>query len=152
MNKEILANESTMSVKGAVMIERFDESGSLVEKREIKNLVVTVGKNFIVSRMAGTSSGVMSHMAVGTGTASAVAADTACGTEIGRVALTSTTPATNSVTYVATFPAGTGTGAITEAGLFNAASAGTMLARTVFPVVNKGSADSISITWVVSIN
>lgn len=55
-----------------VTVERFDASGSLIEKRRNQNLVVTVGKNFIASRMAGTSSQVMSHMAVGTGTASAV--------------------------------------------------------------------------------
>jgi hypothetical protein len=56
------------------------------------------------------------------------------------------------VTYVATFPAGTGTGAVTEAGIFNASSSGTMLCRTVFPVVNKQSGDSMTITWTVTVS
>ena len=63
-----------------------------------------------------------------------------------------TTKAANSITYVATFSAGEGTGAITEAGLFNASSAGDMLCRTVFPVINKGVNDSCTITWSVTVS
>jgi hypothetical protein len=55
-------------------------------------------------------------------------------------------------TYVASFPAGTGTGAVTEAGIFNASSAGTMLCRTVFGVVNKGVDDAMSITWAITVS
>ena len=36
------------------------------------------------------------------------------------------------------------TGALTEAGVFNAASAGAMFDRVVFPVVNKGVDDSLT--------
>ena len=58
----------------------------------------------------------------------------------------------NTITYVATFGAGDGTGAVTEAGLFNASSGGSLLCRTVFSVVNKSSTDSMTITWVVTIS
>jgi hypothetical protein len=91
-------------------------------------------------------------MGIGTGTATPAAGDTTLGTEAGRVTLASGTASTNTVTYTATFPAGTGTGAITEAGVFNANSAGTMLCRTTFPVVNKAAGDSIAITWVVTVS
>ena len=96
----------------------------------------------------------MSHMAIGTGTTAAAAGDTALGTQSAIVALTSTTVSTNTVQYVASFPAGTpaSAAAITEAGLFNAASSGTMLARVVFDEVNKGTADSLTITWTVTIS
>jgi hypothetical protein len=94
----------------------------------------------------------MSHMAIGTGTSAAAAGDTTLGTEAGRVTLTSTTVTANAVAYVATFGAGTGTGAITEAGLFNASSSGDMLCRTVFSVINKGAADTLGITWTVTVN
>jgi hypothetical protein len=72
------------------------------------------------------------------------------------VALTSTTQVTTTVTgdaiqYVATFPAGSGTAALTEAGIFNAASVGTMMARTVFAVINKGALDTLTITWKITI-
>jgi hypothetical protein len=94
----------------------------------------------------------MSHMGIGTGTTAAAVGDTALETQAGRVSLTSTTVTSNSVAYVATFPAGTGTGAITEAGIFNASSGGTMLCRTVFSVINKGAADTLGITWTVTVN
>ena len=120
--------------------------------REVDNLVVTSGKNYVASRMKDDTTAAMSKMAIGSGPAVAAAANTALGTELGRVSLTSTTVTNNEVAYVATFGAGTGTGAITEAGLFNANSGGTMLCRTVFSVVNKGSADSMTITWTVTVS
>ena len=120
--------------------------------RDIDNLVVTAGKNFVASRIVGTSSGVMSHMAIGSGTTAAAAGNTALGSELGRVSLTSGTASSAVVTYVATFAAGTGTGAVTEAGLLNASSSGTMLARTVFSVVNKGANDSMTVTWTVTVS
>lgn len=119
---------------------------------EVPNLVVDTGKDFVASRMKDTTKSAMSHMAIGTGTTAAGAAQTALVTEAARQALTSTTVTDNDVVYVATFGAGTGTGAITEAGLFNAASGGDMLCRTVFSVVNKGASDSMTITWTVTVS
>ena len=58
----------------------------------------------------------------------------------------------NTVIYSAGFGLGVGTGAITEAGIFNAASSGTMLCRTVFSVINKGILDSMVITWTITIS
>jgi hypothetical protein len=66
--------------------------------------------------------------------------------------LTSDTVAGAVVTYVATFGPGVGTGAIVEAGIFNAASSGTMLCRTVFSVVNKGADDAMTITWQITVS
>ena len=96
----------------------------------------------------------MTHMAVGTGSTAAVIGDTTLGTEIAasRVALTSTVASTNTIVYVATFGSGVGTGAVTEAGIFNASSAGTMLCRTVFSVVNKAAGDTMNITWTITIS
>lgn len=119
---------------------------------EVPNLVVTTGKNFVASRIKDTTSAAMSHMAIGTGTVAAAAGDTALGSEAARSSLTSTTVVDNVVTYVASFGAGSGTGAITEAGLFNAVGAGTMFCRTTFAVVNKGASDSMTITWSVTVS
>ena len=55
-------------------------------------------------------------------------------------------------TVTVTVLAGTGTGAITEAGIFNASTNGTMLCRTVFPVVTKQAGDTIAITWKVTVS
>jgi hypothetical protein len=121
---------------------------------EVPNIVVTDGKEYVASRMKDASTTAMTHMSVGTGSTAAAASDSALGSQISgsRTALTSTNVTGNDIVYVATFGPGTGTGAITEAGIFNASSSGTMLCRTVFSVVNKGSADSMTITWTVTVS
>ena len=140
-----------LKVTGDVVVEIIGVDGQIKDRREIKNLVVATGKTFIASRMVGTPT-VMSHMAVGSGSTAAATGDTALGSSLGRVALSSATSSGAVVTYVATFPAGTGTGAVAEAGVFNDVSAGTMLCRTVFAVVNKGADDSMSITWAITVS
>jgi hypothetical protein len=140
---------------GQVSFVLTDENGNIKEQQD-HNLVVDSGLAFIVSRMKDTTQGAMSHMAVGTGTTAASDAQTALVTESARVAfdsttLVTTTVANDSIQYVATFNPGVGTAAITEAGLFNAASAGTMLARTVFAVINKGALDTLTITWKITV-
>ena len=91
-------------------------------------------------------------MAIGASSTAAAAGQTALGSELGRVALASDTVAGAVVTYSANFPAGTGTGAVVEAGIFNAGASGTMLCRTVFSVVNKGVDDAMSITWAITVS
>lgn len=137
---------------GRLHIELFGQDGKLKGAFDVPNLVVDSGKAFIASRMKDATADVMSHMAVGTDNTAAAAGQTALLAEVARVALTSTNVTGNVVTYVATFPAGSATGALTEAGLFNAASAGTMLCRTVFPVINKGALDAMTITWTVTLS
>ena len=141
-----------LKATGSLRVVVTGKDGQVKEEHDFKNLVVTVGKNFVASRMVGTASAVMSHMAIGEDDTAAAAGDTALGSEVGRVSLASATATNNVVTYTATFPAGTGTGAIVEAGILNAASAGTMLCRTVFAVVNKGADDAMSVTWTVTIS
>lgn len=147
-----LQNQDTLKMKGELQIVVRDASGTVKQELNVSNLVVTAGKNYIASRITSAAATVMSHMAIGTGTATPAVANTTLGTEAGRVALASFSASNNQVTATATFPAGTGTGAITEAGIFNAASAGTLLCRTTFPVVNKAAGDSIAITWVVTVS
>ena len=137
---------------GKLTIEVKDKDGNLKQKQEVKNLVVDTGLDYIASRMKDATATAMSHMAIGTGSTAAAAGNTALGSEAARQALTSTTVTSNAVAYVASFAAGTGTGAITEAGILNAASGGTLVCRTVFSVVNKGASDSMTITWTVTIS
>jgi len=144
----------TFAMKGDLTITVKDAAtGTIKDQRELKNLVVTAGKGFIASRMAAAGASVMGWIAVGTDSTAAAVGNTTLGTEVARVATTVSggTVSTNTVTYVSTFPAGTGTGALVEAGIFNASSAGTLLSRTVFSVVNKGAADEMTITWVITV-
>lgn len=139
---------------GQLNIKVTSADGSVKHDETVKNLVVTTGLGFIASRMKDATATAMSHMAIGAGSTAAAAGQTALVTESARVALTSTTVTGNQVVYLATFPAGTPASltAITEAGLFNAGSSGTMLCRTVFAAVNKDVSDTMSITWTVTIN
>lgn len=148
----MIAKEN-LSMTGKLIIDRFDANGNLLEQRNIPNLIVTTGKNLMISRLLGVTDGVMTHMGVGTGVTAPELANTALETPLSaRVALTSSTQTANSATYVCTYAAGVSTGAITEAGIFNALTAGTLLCRTMFPVVNKAAGDSIVITWTITIS
>lgn len=148
-----MINTDELKVTGSVNVVIHDENGNTKENFIIPNLVVNSGLAFIASRMKDATATAMSHMAVGTGTTAASAAQTALVTQLGsRVALTSSTVTSNAIAYVATFGAGVATGALTEAGIFNASTSGTMLCRTVFAVINKGALDTMTITWTITIS
>lgn len=152
-------NEHDIKATGQVDIVVTDEHGKIKDTRSVKNLVMTVGKAYIAQRMTAGTTQIMNTMAIGVGTTTPAATQTALGSEAGRVATSSFSSggtSGNEVTATATFPAGTGTGSITEAGIFNPASAGgaggTMMCRTTFPVVSKAAGDSIAITWKVTVS
>lgn len=149
-----MQNLEKINATGQLRVVLTGADGQVKEDVLLKNLVVDTGLNFIVNRMKDATASVMSHMSLGTGTTAAAAANTTLETEISgsRVALTSTTVVANQITYIASFAAGVGTGAVTEAGIFNGSTGGTMLCRTVFPVVNKQSGDSMTVTWTVTVN
>ena len=140
-----------LQVKGHVVMELRGPDGELKETQEIKNLVVTVGLALAATALGTGTITTIGYMAVGTSSTPAALGNTTLGTELARVALTSTAVASVVITYVASFGAGTGTGALVEAGLFNGTPAGTMLSRVVFAVVNKGSGDSLTITWTITL-
>ena len=130
-----------------------DKDGNIKEERTEKNLVVTAGLSFIASRMKDASATAMTHMALGSGTTAAAAGQTDLVTLLGaREALDSTTVTANAVAYVSAFEAGDATGAVTEAGIFNASSGGTMLCRTKFSVVNKAADDTMTVTWTITLS
>lgn len=144
--------EDQLKLRGDVFITVKDKDGNIKEERHEENLVVSAGLNFICDRMEGTTEAVMSHMGLGSGTTAASAGDTDLGSLLGsREALDSTTVADNTITYVSSFEAGDATGTVTEAGIFNAATSGTMLCRVVFPAIGKQAEDTMSITWVISL-
>ena len=121
-------------------------------ERQIDNLVVDIGKEWVAGMMANVG-GWMTHMAVGTSTSVASAGQVALVAEIDRNALQTAggTPVGATVQYSATWSDGDGEGALTEAGLFDNSSGGNMLARTVFDVINKGSGDVMTIVWTITV-
>lgn len=144
--------KDSLKLTGAVSLVLRDKDGNVKQTKEAKNLIVDTGLNFICDRMKDDETA-MTHMALGSGTTAAAAGDTALGSQLGsRVSLTSSTVTDNQIVYVCSFAAGSGTGAVTEAGIFNAASAGTMLCRVVFSTVNKSADDTLQITWTISLS
>lgn len=145
-------NESTKAT-GLVKVVQTNSAGKIVKEFTVPNLVVTSGRAHIAEKIvAGAGAPVsMSHMAIGTGNANPVAVDTTLGTEVARVVVNASVTGTT-IVYNATFGQGQGGGAITEAGIFNSSTGGTMLCRVVFSQVNKAPTDSIAITWTVSIS
>lgn len=142
-----------IKVRGNVHLILTDENGNVKVDRLEKNLVVATGLAYIADAISKTpGSTVMTHMAVGSGSTAASASDTTLVAELTRVALTGSTPtdAGAVVTYTCTFSAGAGTGTLYEAGIFNAASSGTMLSRLVYGVITKAAGDTLAVTWTLT--
>jgi hypothetical protein len=153
LNKE--EKIDTLTLKGEIEIIVKDKDGKVKEYRKIKNLVVSAGKAQVAGLINGATTGVFNYIAIGTGTTSPSASDTALGNEVARASATvgrTTTNVTNdTATWSATFNF-TASYAITEAGIFNASSGGTMLARQTFSAVNVVSGDSLTINWKVTVS
>jgi len=134
-----------------------DKMGRVKELREFDNVFTDVGDAHVADQMASTpGESAMSDMSIGTVTTTLTAGDTQLGDELDRNTLTSFTQGAggddNKVVYLGDWAAGDGTGAITEAGIFNAhtADSGTMLCAQTFSVINKGASDTLAITWTVT--
>lgn len=148
-----MQNNENMKVLGTLEAVLKDEFGRVKETRKMKNLIVDTGDYGIADQLlASPTIGKPTHFGVGTGSTAAAAAQTALVSETGtRVAFSTKTRSGRVVTMVGTFAAGNGTGALTEAGVFNASTSGSMYSRVVFSVINKGASDSLELTWTYTI-
>lgn len=121
-----------------------------IERQEGWNQVQTLMLQHIADQMSDQGEAAMSHMAVGSGSGQAVG-DTTLATELARVALTGTPSHAGAViSYQGVYPAGTGTGTITEAGVFNDPAAGTMGLYSDSILFAKGAADSLTLNWTLT--
>lgn len=130
-------------------------TGNYVDELRLANLVTNAGLAGIASRINGDGSeAVFNYIAIGTGTTAANATDTALETEIttgggarasATVSRTTTTVTNDTATFVKTFTF-SASFAVTEAGVLNAASSGTLLNRQVFSAVNVVSSDTLQVT------
>lgn len=145
----MILNE-TICAKGELVVTHLDKDNNVKRTEKFKNLVVTVGKTYIASRVTSNDTPIMSHMAIGSDATAPALADIALGQELARVSMMSFAATNSTVVGTAVFTAGIGTGALVEAGMFNASNSGMMLCRTSFPVFNKEPGDSIAINWAVT--
>lgn len=131
------------------------------DARLVSNLVTNAGLAGLASRINGSGAeAAFTYIAVGTGTSSAAVSDTALQTELAASGLSRvnasvsrvTTDVTNDSARLTTTFTVTGSAAVTESGVLNASSAGTLLARQVFTAVNVVSGDSLSVTWTFDVD
>lgn len=120
------------------------------------NLITNTGKAACAGLISNVGSvSTFGYIAVGTGTTAAAATDTALETEtatagLSRAASTNSRVTTDTTDDTAQFLKSftvTGTVAVTESGVLNAASVGVLLCRQVFSAINVVNGDTLQITW-----
>lgn len=142
-----------VNITGRIKVELLDKSGEIILEKEFPNIVTTVGKNHIADRLSDTpTESAISHYAIGSGSNDPDVGDTTLQTELARVTIDYAQDSSNVVSYRATFPAGVGTGAITEYGMLNASSGGTLLARATASAINKTSDLTLIVTHNLTIS
>ena len=142
-------------MSGVMEAKLFGPDGELKARREVHNTVTVLCHQMAADQLLAAPAVVTpGWMEVGTGTGQD-ADDTILATYIAgsRTALDSKTRGANAIiTMVCTMGAGVGTGAITEAGVFNVVTQNTtdLLLVSSFAAVNKGADDSLVITWTLT--
>lgn len=141
----------TLNLKCNLDLFLIGPDGEVKDERRCHNLITTAGLTALALATGGKKLGDFSFLSIGTGTTAANIADTALETEASRASATVTNPTATSIKVSITFAAGTGTGAITEAGCLSAPTGGTLLNRQVFSAVNKGASDSLQVNYTFTI-
>jgi len=132
--------------------------GHFTDKLVLSNLITTVGVSGIAARINGAGSpAAFTYIALGVGTTAAADADTKLESEIttsggerasASCSVVTTDTAGDTAQLQNTFNFTTGASfAITESGVLNADTGGTLLARQVFSAINVASGDSLQVTW-----
>ena len=138
------------SVKGSFVGILHHKDGTATTIRK-DNLILDAGMDFLCDAIGKGTNAVMGFIALGTGTTAAANGQTALGTELQRKAAAySHTAGTYTLGYTSTFNVGEATGALTEAGICNASTAGIFLDRVVFPVINKGADDVFTANFTIT--
>lgn len=123
-----------LKLKGNVVIESRKKDGTVIDREELKNLVVNVGKERVAKLINGISSTAFDVIGIGTGTTGASASDTDLESEVSKASASVSYESGYKAVFEKTFTFGSGVSYdITEAGVFDAiGSGGTMLDRFTF--------------------
>ena len=154
-------HKETAGFVDRVILEHRDKHGNLIAKRDsgwqehecLTNTGFASVAGLLLTDVGDTA---YDYIGIGTGVVAADPTDTDLGTPVKRKAGTgtrvTTTVADDTSQIVVTFVAGdtlSGTDAITESGVMNAAAAGTMICRQTFAAlnINWDTGDSLAVTW-----
>lgn len=147
--------------KGSYEIKVIDANGNVKTHFEVPNMITNVGISGVADLIGGVN-GIsdFEYIAIGSGTTGETQSDTTLEYEITSPSSAARQQAskslvTTSVDYdtlqlQATFSFDSDM-KITEAGVFNASSGGTMLSRKTFNEVNVSNGDSLQITYKIQV-
>lgn len=130
-------------------------------EKVIGNLITNAGFALAAGLLNGSGSpAAATFIAVGTGTTAAAVTDTTLQTETATSGLSRaagtlslvTTGVTNDTAQILKSFSVSGTVAVTESGVLNAASVGTLLCRQVFTAINVVNGDTLQVTWKVQMH
>lgn len=159
--KQKLKDEGAQ-LQGFIKIDHFDKAGNLIETVNTPNALMNLGFKEVAGLFNTDQAGsytAFDYIAVGTGTTAATATDTTLETEVTNLGLTRAAGTGTSVTtnvtddtaqFLKSFTV-TGAAAVTESGVLNAASTGTLLCRQTFSAINVANGDTLQITWKVTV-
>jgi len=134
-------------LKGEFEVFLYDKEGKLKAYRKVKNMTVNSGFAAVCDMMGQGGVEPFKYCAIGDGTNAPTTSDTALASELARTLGSYNRSSDTIWTNEATFEAGIGTGTITESGLFNASTSGTMLCRQTFGAITKSDSDTLVVTW-----
>lgn len=144
-----LSPSATRLTRGDDGLLRFDY---VDQTQSGHNVITTAGIQEIVNLMTGSGSA-FTHFAIGSGSTSASSGQTALVTETTRALFTNEIISTDRITWQYLLPATASNGVtLSEAGVFNDASAGTMLNRYTYTSFTKNSGIQALYTVVLTIS
>ena len=153
----------SQDMQGYLTLVRTDRSGQVIERQQVKNRIVSSGRNLVAEMFSGQFVGPppspVTHMAVGTGATAPADGDTGLQAQRGsRKAITGSQMTQFSdagvnrvrVSLQTVFDfneANDPAIPLTEAGIFTAATGGVMYNRVVFEPVTKTDAFKLTLLW-----
>lgn len=147
-----------IQLRGSLRHLLMDLQGKTIKEWTQENLVVTVGRVFILGQLESVNhvtSQNIGFIAVGSGLVAPTTGDTSLGNEVKRLAvssfdttqLTANPPSWQAQVVFATSDANTTIG---ELGLFNSSAGATMIARQTIASFVKATSNTYAVSWTIS--
>lgn len=133
--------------------------GQEIYRHEDHNLITNAGKDFISAQIGSTSAGTngANYIGLSSNTVTPAAGDTSLAGEITTGGLQRSqgdyahTNGQSTFTVTETFTASESHSNVQKAGLFTAATDGTMMAENTFTSVSLANGDQLTITWTITL-
>lgn len=147
--------KNKICLKGKVKVTVRDAAtGRILKVIETHNLIVAAGKNMVAESLISSTAGNFNYIGVGSSNQTPSESDVDLVSPISpRKQVTERWRSNNVAKYSAFFGTNDNNGTWRESGLFNAATGGTMLARTLFPTeINKDTSKTVTVDWEITVS